>query len=371
MPTNATSPENGGVPLLLYRDLPAAINWLCTTLGFEKHLLVQDEDGSVRYAQLTLGRGMVMLAPVNGSVFDKLMVQPDEVNGAETQSSYFFVANVDTHYARAKSRGADFILDITDKVRAQRGYSCRDPEGHIWNFGTFNPWSAQDATVRQQRWPTLMTALSAFLSVIMVGFTVAVGCLHIASHPQHSRVAGWSGGYTDSAHVLLVQHEGAAPNREGPLAGAQSPMAGSERELSDALMQAHIARQAADRVSVESRAQLARQQYEKEAAEISAREARDLLAKEKSLRVAAERDHAKALEQANEQTRAQLAHLQSEIEITHIAALKARDLLAKEKSLRLAAERRHNEAARNAALARNARSRNTQVSQKSNFNFGW
>ena len=363
MPTNATIPENGGVPFLLYRDLPAAINWLCTTLGFEKHLMVQDEDGSVRYAQLTLGRGMVMLAPVNGSVFDKLMVQPDEVNGAETQGSYFFVANVDTHYARAKSRGADFILDITDKDRAQRGYSCRDPEGHIWNFGTFNPWSAQDATVQRRRWPTLITALSAFLSVIMVGFTVAVGCLHIASHPQHSRVAGWSGGYTGSAHVLFVQHERAAPNREGPLAGAQSSMTGSERELSDALIQAHIAREAAERVSEESRAQLARQQYEKEAAEISAREARDLLAKERNLRVAAE--------QANEHTRAQLARRQSEIELAHIAALKARDLLAKEKSLRLAAERRHNEAERSAALARKARSRNTQVNQNSNFNFGW
>ena len=23
-----------------------------------------------------------------------------------------------------------------------RGYSCRDPEGHIWNFGTYDPWLA-------------------------------------------------------------------------------------------------------------------------------------------------------------------------------------------------------------------------------------
>ena len=22
-----------------------------------------------------------------------------------------------------------------------RGYSCRDPEGHLWNFGTFDPWN--------------------------------------------------------------------------------------------------------------------------------------------------------------------------------------------------------------------------------------
>jgi uncharacterized glyoxalase superfamily protein PhnB len=22
-----------------------------------------------------------------------------------------------------------------------RGYSCRDSEGHLWNFGTYDPWA--------------------------------------------------------------------------------------------------------------------------------------------------------------------------------------------------------------------------------------
>ena len=72
-----------------------------------------------------------MLAPVNGSAFDTLMVQPDGINGAETQSSYFFIADVDAHYAHVKAAAAEIIVDIDDKVRHQRGYSCRDPEGHI------------------------------------------------------------------------------------------------------------------------------------------------------------------------------------------------------------------------------------------------
>src|SRR5262245_30243277 len=99
------------VPLLRYRDLSAAIDWLCATLGFEKHLVVNDA-GAVGYAQLTLGSGMVMLAPVNGSAFDTFMAQPDEVDGAETQTAYFFVADVDEHYARARSAGAHIILDM-------------------------------------------------------------------------------------------------------------------------------------------------------------------------------------------------------------------------------------------------------------------
>ena len=40
------------VPTLRYRDVPAAIDWLCTAFGFEKHLVVAGDDGSVRYAQL-------------------------------------------------------------------------------------------------------------------------------------------------------------------------------------------------------------------------------------------------------------------------------------------------------------------------------
>ena len=30
--------EGGAVPLLRYRDVTGAIDWLCNTLGFEKHL---------------------------------------------------------------------------------------------------------------------------------------------------------------------------------------------------------------------------------------------------------------------------------------------------------------------------------------------
>jgi 2-hydroxy-3-oxopropionate reductase len=26
-----------------------------------------------------------------------------------------------------------------------RGYWCRDPEGHLWNFGTYDPWAERQA----------------------------------------------------------------------------------------------------------------------------------------------------------------------------------------------------------------------------------
>jgi uncharacterized glyoxalase superfamily protein PhnB len=30
--------------------------------------------------------------------------------------------------------------DIKDQDYGERGFSCRDPEGHLWNIGTYDPW---------------------------------------------------------------------------------------------------------------------------------------------------------------------------------------------------------------------------------------
>ena len=32
--------------------------------------------------------------------------------------------------------------EIKDEDYGGRGYSCSDPEGHIWNFGSYDPWAA-------------------------------------------------------------------------------------------------------------------------------------------------------------------------------------------------------------------------------------
>src|SRR5262245_36117651 len=170
MPATTAEPHPRAVPLLRYRDLPAAIDWLCSTLGFEKQRILHDEEGSVTYAQLTGWNAVIMLAPVKGSVFDDLMVQPDEVRSAETQAVYFFVPDVGSHYARLKSVGADIVLDITDG--RERGYSCRDPEGHIWNFGTFDPWCAPSREHWGQRKVVFASALSACLSAIAIGLAM-------------------------------------------------------------------------------------------------------------------------------------------------------------------------------------------------------
>jgi uncharacterized glyoxalase superfamily protein PhnB len=123
-----------------YRDAPAAIAFLCNAFGFKKHLVVPGEGNVIHHAQLTLGNGMIMLGSVQDNDFGQYMAMPDETGGRETQSAYVIVPNADTHYARAKAAGAAILRDIKTEDYGGRGYTCRDPEGHIWNFGTYDPW---------------------------------------------------------------------------------------------------------------------------------------------------------------------------------------------------------------------------------------
>jgi uncharacterized glyoxalase superfamily protein PhnB len=142
MSTPAKTARATIIPCLRYRNAPAAIDWLCTAFGFEKHAVYPNADGTIAHAQLTFGNGMIMLgsASKDGSEWGKLIKQPDEVGGCETQCPCIIVEDADAVYAMAKAAGAQIILDIKTEDYGGRGFTCRDLEGHIWNFGTYNPW---------------------------------------------------------------------------------------------------------------------------------------------------------------------------------------------------------------------------------------
>jgi uncharacterized glyoxalase superfamily protein PhnB len=144
MATAKTIPTLGStiIPGMRYRNAPAAVDWLCNAFGFEKHLVIPGDNNTISHAQLSFGGGMIMLGSIKDNEFSKMMKQPDEIDGAETQSCYVVVADTDAHYARAKAAGAQIFIDIHDEEYGGRGYACRDLEGHIWYFGSYNPWQA-------------------------------------------------------------------------------------------------------------------------------------------------------------------------------------------------------------------------------------
>ncbi len=127
-------------PALRYRDVGFAASWLCMAFGFERHATTLDDEGRINYAELSFGHTIIMLGAIGGFEVDNLMKQPDEVGGAETQCSYLIVGDLDAHYGRARDAGAKIVLEIKTHRNGTRGYTCADPEGHLWNFGTYDPY---------------------------------------------------------------------------------------------------------------------------------------------------------------------------------------------------------------------------------------
>lgn len=129
------------IPSLTYKDAPQAIDWLCDAFGFEQHLIVPGENGTIVHAELRLGEVMIMTGSTqSGTEFSKLTKHPSEIGGFETQSPYIVVDDPDVIYERAKKKGAKIAVEIKTEDYGGRGFSCYDLEGHLWSFGSYDPW---------------------------------------------------------------------------------------------------------------------------------------------------------------------------------------------------------------------------------------
>ncbi len=126
------------IPTLRYENAPAMIAWLCDAFGFEKHAVFEDDKGGIAHAELKLGDGMIMLGSVRDDEFGKLQSTPRTLQGT-TQSPYIVVDDADAVYQSARAAGAEIVIPIKDESYGGRGFSCRDPEGHLWNIGTYDP----------------------------------------------------------------------------------------------------------------------------------------------------------------------------------------------------------------------------------------
>ena len=132
------------IPGHRYRNAPAAIEWLCNVLGFERHAVYEGENGSIAHAELTLGNGMIMLGSGKDDEFGRGFKSPDELGGIETRSLYIVVADADAAHARAVAAGAQVIRPLQDTPYGSREFGVKDPEGHTWFAGTYDPWGKHE-----------------------------------------------------------------------------------------------------------------------------------------------------------------------------------------------------------------------------------
>ena len=68
-----------------------------------------------------------------------MQATPQKLAGT-TQSPYIIVSDVDAVFEKAQKAGAEITMKPKDEDYGGRLFSCRDPEGHLWNFGSYDPW---------------------------------------------------------------------------------------------------------------------------------------------------------------------------------------------------------------------------------------
>jgi uncharacterized glyoxalase superfamily protein PhnB len=128
--------EGNVFPFLRYRDASAAVRWLCEAFGFEEKAVFAGPDGTVAHAELGTGGGVVMLGSARE---DALGMRTPRELGAVTGGIYVRVEDPDAHHRRAAAAGAEVVLELRDMEYGSREYTCRDPEGNLWSFGTYRP----------------------------------------------------------------------------------------------------------------------------------------------------------------------------------------------------------------------------------------
>ena len=140
MPTFGKSPV---IPSMRYQYAPAAIDWLCRVLGFSRHLVVPGDGDIILHAQLTLGDGMIML----GSERDDHARAIDErtwTGGVNTQSVCLVVDDRKPCMTVPIKAGAEIVSPLENPEYGGTFFACRDPEGHVWNIGSYDPWKSSD-----------------------------------------------------------------------------------------------------------------------------------------------------------------------------------------------------------------------------------
>ncbi len=123
LPPNRSIPQATVIPVLIYPDVRAAVDWLCAAFGFAEHLFI----GENHRAQLGCGDGAVIIGDVRG---DRRPPRP----GESTHAVMVRVPDARAHCEHARAHGADIAEDPIDYPYGERQYHAEDPWGHRWTF---------------------------------------------------------------------------------------------------------------------------------------------------------------------------------------------------------------------------------------------
>ncbi len=122
--SNRSVPTDVLLSHIIYPDVAEAVAWLTKTLGFMEHYRYGAPSG----AQMHLGNAWIMVRRAREG--EKTPAQL----GYGTQSLTVFVEDVEAHFERAKSAGANIIEDLHETEYGELQYGVEDLAGHHWLF---------------------------------------------------------------------------------------------------------------------------------------------------------------------------------------------------------------------------------------------
>ena len=132
------------IPTMQYHDANKAVIWLCEVFGFQPKTVFKDASEDVQHAELIFDNGMIMIGSRSATPFGQLIKTPQELNGVVNGCIYVVVKDADTHYQKAMAGGAEIVLELVEQSYGGKDYTCRDFEGYLWSFGTYDPFANED-----------------------------------------------------------------------------------------------------------------------------------------------------------------------------------------------------------------------------------
>jgi uncharacterized glyoxalase superfamily protein PhnB len=126
------------IPMIAYRDGPAAMDWLAAAFGFVEKTRILGEGGRLSHGEMQAGDGTVMLATPSLD-YEGPAAHREHCERARAWSTVpyiidgvlVYVGDVQAHFERARGAGARILSEPED---GPRRYRVEDLEGHRWFF---------------------------------------------------------------------------------------------------------------------------------------------------------------------------------------------------------------------------------------------
>jgi MerR family transcriptional regulator, thiopeptide resistance regulator len=118
------------IPVLTYRDIQAAHDFLVAAFGFTSGGVHRNAEGEAIHGEVKAGDSAIWLHRVAGEHNLNSPLVVDIANSGIVVK----VDDLDGYYERARAAGALIDSEPADQPYGQREYGARDPEGHRWWF---------------------------------------------------------------------------------------------------------------------------------------------------------------------------------------------------------------------------------------------